>query len=90
MAHAVQKVVQRCEDCEENGGSMGKKFIKSENKKIQFPIQLLKLRIINQRDYNTYRSLLDVKLCFIWKILLFKISFLFRKHCDRKIMANMC
>ena len=33
MAHAVQKVVQRCEDCEENGGSMGKKFIKSENKK---------------------------------------------------------
>ena len=34
MAHAVQKVVQRCEDCEENGGSMGKKFIKSENKNI--------------------------------------------------------
>ena len=27
MAHAVQKVVQRCEDCENNGGSMGKNFI---------------------------------------------------------------
>ena len=62
MAHAVQKVVQRCEDCEENGGSMGKKFIKSENKKIQFPIQLLKLRIINQRDYNTQSSIFE----FFW------------------------
>ena len=27
MAHAVQKVVQRCEDCENNGGSMGKNSI---------------------------------------------------------------
>ena len=26
MAHAVQKVVQRCEDCENNGGSMGKNY----------------------------------------------------------------
>ena len=64
MAHAVQKVVQRCEDCEENGGSMGKKLIKSENKKIQFPIQLLKLRIINQRDYNTYRSTFGCEIMF--------------------------
>ena len=28
MAHSVAKVVQRCEDCEESGGSMGKIYCK--------------------------------------------------------------
>ena len=28
MAHSVQKVVVRCEDAEENGGKLGKNFLK--------------------------------------------------------------
>ena len=38
MAHAVQKVVQRCEDCENNGGSMGKIF----NIYLSFSVLVLK------------------------------------------------
>ena len=55
MAHAVQKVVQRCEDCEENGGSMGKKFVKSENTKYSSLISYWNLKL-STKDIVIYMT----------------------------------